>query len=45
MLTIVFQSTVTLIDLQDSLKTKRRKSLMFGFKSFGIGNLVGFYVL
>lgn len=45
MLTIVFQSTVTLLDLHASLKSKRRKNLMLGFKSSGIDNLVAFYVL
>ncbi len=45
MLRFVFRSSVTFIDLEGSLKKRRRKKLMLGFKSFGFTDLVGFYIL
>jgi len=37
MLTIVYNSTVSYFDLEDRLKTKRRKNLLFGFTAFLYG--------
>jgi hypothetical protein len=41
----VFQSTVYIFDMENSLKNKRRRKLLFGFKSFLVDCPIGFYVL
>jgi len=45
MFKIVFQSTVSIFDLQDALKHRRKKKLFLGFKSFLVDLPVGFYFL
>jgi len=45
MFKVVFQSTVTFFDLEDSLKKKRCKNLMLGWQSFMVDCPIGFYIL
>ena len=45
MLKTVYQSTVSIFDLQNALKKKRRKKLHLGFKSLLVGYPRAFYFL
>lgn len=41
----IYQSTISIFDLQNSLKTKRHKKLHLGFKSFMIDCPIAFFFL